>query len=380
MGMTQPAYEPDGTSYRAELIVPYGAGDLIVAPAAETVPDPLAKGNRLTWPSVKLILKRIVLDFSFDAMVDRAATLTYYAVLSMAPMLLATYSVFSLLVPREELAADSALTEIIQMYVPEALQDDAMKLLFTIIGTPTQSTVALVISLLISLLSASGYVRSFSRNANLIYGRTEGRNIVVTWVTMWLITLALVVGAIVIVLGALLNESVVNAVLGPIARPLGLEDVLEYLNSIFLPVWAYLRGPIIAATAVAMISVLYYFTPNVRRGRFRFFTLGSSLALIVITLLWVAFGWYLAVIGIRSPYGAFGTVLAVLGLIWVMNIVLLEGVKIDAEVLRAKELQVGMDSARVIQARPRSNAGAAWRAQTQRWTDRTVAEIREERR
>ena len=165
--------------------------------------------------------------------------------------------------------------------------------------------------------------------------------------------------------------------LTPIARPLQLEGVLDYLPGIFLPVWSYLRWPVIILTSIALISVLYYFAPNVRPGRFRVLTLGSSLALAVVALIWFGFGWYLTTFGIRSTYGAFGTVLAVLALSWAMNIVLLEGVKIDAEILRAKELQVGLDSARVIQAPPRSNSGAGWRAQTRRWTDRTVAEIRE---
>ena len=58
-----------------------------------------------------------------------------------------------------------------------------------------------------------------------------------------------------------------------------------------------------------------------------------------------------------------------------MNVVLLMGVKIDAEMLRAKELQAGMDSRRCIQAPPRSSMGAAGRLQMRRWTDRAADEI-----
>ena len=54
------------------------------------------------------------------------------------------------------------------------------------------------------------------------------------------------------------------------------------------------------------------------------------------------------------------------------------GVKIDAEVLRAKELQAGMDSRRCIQAPPRSSRGAAGRLQMRRWTDRVADEIADE--
>ncbi|WJY97157.1 YihY/virulence factor BrkB family protein [Corynebacterium fournieri] len=362
-----------GTTYRAELVMPYGTGDVVVSP--HDYESPLGRGNRLTRAGWRSVLRRIVTDFSNDAVVDRAAAMTYYTMLSVAPMLLAAYSIFSLLMPREEDAPDSLLAELIESYVPAELQEDALNVLLTIVGTPSQSTIALVVSVVISLLSASGYVRSFSRNANLMYGRTEGRPIAVTWTTMWLVTLVLVVGAVVIILGALLTDGIVTAVLGPVARPLQLNDELEYLTSIFLPVWDYLRGPVIAVVAVALVSVLYHFTPNVRPGRFRVLTLGSALALAVVSGLWVGFGWYVRIVGVRTTYGAFGTVLAVLVLVWTMNVVLLMGVKIDAEMLRAKELQAGMDSRRCIQAPPRSSDGAAWRLQLRRWNDRAAEEI-----
>ena len=369
--------QPASASRRAELILPYGPGEIHVAQPREV--NPIARGHRLSWPGWKLVFKKVVADFGNDAMVDKGATLTYYTVLSLAPSLLALYSILTLLLPRDKEAADSLLNDVVTQYVPAELQEQTLELLQTIVGTPAQSTVALTISVLISLISASAYVRSFSRNANLMYGRTEGRNLFITWLTMWVITLVMVVGGVLIVMGAFLTENIVNAVLGPIAKPLRLEEELNYLTKIFLPVWAYLRVPVIVLTAIALVSVLYYLAPNVKPGRFRVLTVGSTLALIVVAVIWTAFSWYLSAIGIRSPYGAFGTVLALLGLIWVMNIVLLGGVKIDAEILRAKELQAGLDSARVIQAPPRSNAGAKWRLKMQSWTDKSVAEIQSRR-
>ncbi|WP_083439764.1 YihY/virulence factor BrkB family protein [Corynebacterium riegelii] len=363
-------------SHRVDMVVSYGTGDLVVT--SYDYETPLRRDNRLTRAGWKSLFRRVVTDFSNDAMVDRAATLTYYTLLSVAPMLLAAYSMFSLLMPSSDEMADSIIADLIAQYVPVQLQEEAFRLISVIVGTPAESTIALAVSVIISLLSASAYVRSFSRNANLIYGRTEGRPIVVTWLTMWLVTLVMVVGAVLIILGALLTDSIVNAVLGPIARPLQLQEELDYLTSIFLPVWAYLRGPVIAVVSIALVSVLYYFAPNVKPGRFRVLTLGSATALLVIAGLWMSFGLYLKYVGIRTTYGAFGTVLAVLALIWLMNIVLLEGVKIDAEVLRSKELQAGMDASRNIQAPPRSNRGAAWRLKTRRWTDRAAAEILQE--
>ncbi len=370
---------PEIVSRRIDFVLPYGIGELDVPPPQGTKPNPLDKSNRLTKAGWVLVAKRLVADFSNDAMVDRGATLTYYTVLSLAPMVVSTYAIATLLLSRDPDAVDQLLAQLVQNYVPEALRGEAMHLLEVIVGTPSQSTVALTVSLVLSLLAASAYVRSFSRNANLVYGRTEGRPMVVTWVTMWLITLMLVIGAVGILLGTLLTESIVETVLGPIARPLGLEGMLDYLTGKFLPVWGYLRGPTIVLMAMILLSLMYYFSPNVRPGRFRLLTLGSAAALLVGFLLWWGFGLYLSTIGVRSAYGAFGTVLAVLALVWVMNIVLLEGVKIDAEVLRAKELQVGYDSERTIQARPRSSEGTKWRLKVQRWIARSEREVKNAR-
>ncbi|MDK6839889.1 hypothetical protein QP263_14910, partial [Enterococcus faecalis] len=59
-----------------------------------------------------------------------------------------------------------------------------------------------------------------------------------------------------------------------------------------------------------------------------------------------------------SAYGAIGTLIAVIIACWVMNIILVVGVKLDAEVLRAKELQVGYNSERHIQAPSRATVAA----------------------
>lgn len=363
-------------AHRAEVVMPYGPGEAIVVDPPHRRDNPLAfRENRLNRHGWALVGKRIVMDFGMDAMVDRAAALTYYALLSVAPTVLALYSVIALLLPRDKSAATDILAEFVARYVPKELEADAVSFLLGVVGTPSQSSVALVVSVLVSLLSASAYVRSFSRNANVIYGRVEGRSLPTTWLTMWLLTLVLLLGAVVLLLASLLRESLVLGVLRPVAEPLGLTPTVEYLTQIFLPVWRWVRLPVMVVAAVLLVALLYYFAPNVRPGRFRLLTLGSFVALVIIGAVWALFGLYLSTIGVRSAYGAFGLVLAVLVVVWVMNIVLLLGLKVDAEVLRAKELQLGLDSERTIQARPRATKAVKQRLQLQRWAHRSAREI-----
>lgn len=357
--------------------MPYGVRGLDVTSPPGAGPDPLrARGNRLSWPGLKLVVKSTVADFSVDAVMDRAASLTYYTVLSLAPAIFATYTIVMLLLPRDGADAPQMLRELLVRYVPGPLQDQAVDLLDTIVGSPADNTVALVVSVTVSLVSASAYVRSFSRNANVLYGRIEGRTMLVTWLTMWLVTLVLEAGALAIILGALLRESIVTGILAPVARPLGLTGVVEYLTGIFLPVWSWARFPALALVSLGLVSMLYHVTPNVRLGRYRPFTLGSVLAFGASALAWTGFTWWLSVVGVRSAYGAFGTVLTVLVLVWFMNVVLLVGVKIDAEVLRAKELQLGYNAEHDIQAPPKSTAAVTFRIRVQSWLDRAAGEVK----
>ena len=376
--MTQPEHpEHDVAAHRADLVMPYGPGKVEVVAPPHRRDNPLQfRNNRLNAQGWKLVGKRVVMDFGMDAMVDRAAALTYYAVLSLAPTVLALYSIAILLLPRDQEAVAELLAEFVSTHVPEELRGDALEFLQSVVGSPSQSTVALVVSVLVSLLSASAYVRSFSRNANVIYGRAEGRRLPVIWLTMWLLTIVLVAGAVVLIFASLLQESLVTGVLRPLAEPLGLTETVEYLTQIFLPVWRWVRIPVMIAVSVLLVALLYYFAPNVRPGRFRLLTLGSFFALLVIGVVWALFGLYLSTIGVRSAYGAFGIILALLVVLWAMNIVLLLGLKIDAEVLRAKELQMGLDSEHHIQAQPRAMDAVKFRLQQQRWADRSAREIK----
>lgn len=362
----------------AKLVQTYGPGETVLMEPEDANPQALQWRNRLSWKAWKLVLARTVLDFGPIALMDRGATMTYFTITAFAPTLLAFYSMISLLFPTDREELRNMIGGIISDTVTPELREQAFNLVFNVVGTPEQSTVAIVISLLISLFSASAYVRAFSRSANVIYGRTEGRSWPVTWLTMWGITVLMVVGGVIIIAGLVLRTSIVDAVLGPIAEPLRLQGVVEYLNEMLLPVWEWLRYPVMILAAMALVSCLYYFAPNVRPGRFRLLTMGSAMALIVIGVLWGLFNWYVSSFGVQSAYGAFGTVLAVLVLVWVMNIVLLLGVKLDAEILRAKELQMGWSAEDMVQAAPRAQDAVLFRYKIVGFLRRLAREVAEE--
>ena len=369
-GNAVPAEEPD-------TIVPWKSSTILEVQGHVDGRDPFAKGNRLRRQSWSLVLRRTWNDFFHDAFMDRAAGMTYFTLMAFAPTVLAAYSIATLIFSSRQAEVEELTSEFIEQYIPSSLSEEANSLVGAIVGSSSQGTLALIISLAISLFSASAYVRAFSRTANTVYGRVEGRGIIRTWALMWGLTAIIVVGAVVVLFANLLRDTIVSEAVYPLARQVGMEDTATYLVKIFLPVWNWLRFPVTVIVVLTLIAVLYHYSPNVRPSRFRWITYGSVVALVGTVVSWGLVGLYLKYLAGASAYGAISTVLAVFVAIWLMNTVLIIGIKIDAEVLRAKELQLGMHSQRFIQAPPRSDSSSTAQARAQKRLEHRAIEIYE---
>ncbi|OFP86450.1 YihY/virulence factor BrkB family protein [Corynebacterium guaraldiae] len=358
-----------------ETIVPFKGPTILEVQGHDDERNPLAKGNRLRKESWGLVIRRTWNDFFHDAFMDRAAGMTYFTLMAFAPTVLAAYSIATLIFSSRQAEVEKLTSELVEQYVPGSLSEQAHAVVGTIIGSSAQGTLALIISLAISLFSASAYVRAFSRTANTVYGRVEGRGIIRTWALMWGLTAVIVVGAVIVLFANLLRDAVLNEGLIPLARNVGLEDAATYLVRIFLPVWNWLRFPVTVVVVLTLIAVLYHFSPNVRPGRFRWITYGSVVALVGTVVSWGLVGLYLKYLAAASAYGALSTVMAVFVATWLMNTVLIVGIKIDAEVLRAKELQLGLHSERFIQAPPRAENSSQAQARAQESLEQRAREI-----
>lgn len=366
--------EPPSTAATPVSESVYEGADKIVPSTAPTVVkieghtenvDPLARGNRLRKESWGLVLRRVWADFFHDALMDRAATMTYFTLMAFAPTVLAAYSIATLIFSSRRAEVHDLTSQFIADYVPSSMTEQAEHLVGSIIGSTAQGTFALVVSVLVSLFAASAYVRAFSRTANIVYGRVEGRGIIRTWALMWGLTIILVIGAVIVLFANLLRDTIVSGVVEPLAGKLDMQGTADFLGGIFMPVWNWLRFPLTVVIVLSLIAILYHFSPNVRPARFRWITLGSVVALSANVVVWGAFALYTQRFAGASVYGAFSLIMAVFMAVWLSNTMLILGIKIDAEVLRAKELQLGRHAARHIQAPPRSDAAAKAQARAQ---------------
>jgi membrane protein len=333
--------------------------DATLAAADSPAPDHKEKPDsppRLKGKSWKYAFRRALKEFGADGGTDLAATLTYFMVLSLAPALLAIFSIITLVLASNAATVTALVEDLVARYVPSDYQELVVNLVDTMIGSASGGVIALIIGIATALWSASAFVKAFSRSMNVIYGIQEGRGLIKQTVTMLAITLALLVGVVLILVSLALNEALVTGVLGPIAEPLGLTDTLQFLTETFLPIWAWVKWPVILALVIAMIALLYYLAPNVKQPKFTWVSIGSVVAIVGIAIASIGLYIYFTFFAGYSSYGAIGTVMALLFALWIFNIVLLLGAEVDAEVERARQLQSGIEAEEMIQLPPRDTA------------------------
>lgn len=310
-----------------------------------TTPDPddprkPDSPDDLTRRSWRYVLRTTVREFQHDQCTDLAAALTYYAVLALAPALLALVSVLGLVGDGEQLVEDVLRT--VRESGPEGAADTLDPILSGIAASPGAG-LAFVLSLVLALWSASGYVAAFSRGMNRVYEIDEGRPIWKLRPVLLLVTLVLVLFAVAVVLALVVS--------GDVARSIG--DVIG-LSDATVTVWNIAKWPVALVLVVLAVAILYYATPNVQQPRFRWISPGAGVAVVVWLLASAAFGFYVASFGsYDSTYGSLAGVIILLLWLWLTNLALLFGAELDAEVERGRELQGGIAAERTIQLPPR---------------------------
>ena len=127
-------------------------------------------------------------EFSKDGCTDLAATLTYFAVLSIFPALLALVSLLGVFGQGE--ATTNAILDFLNRYAPAELVN-LLSGPISQLTTQSGAGFALVVGVVGALWTASGYTGAFARAMNRIYEISEGRPFWKLKPIMLLITLIL---------------------------------------------------------------------------------------------------------------------------------------------------------------------------------------------
>lgn len=299
-------------------------------------PDSPTDLDKKSWLGVA---KRAFSEFKDDNVTDWSAALTYYAVLSIFPGIIVFVSLLGLLGQGPD-TVQKLLDILQQIGVPRDALGSLEKPIGEVVDQQSgKAGLTLVLGVLGALWSASGYIGAFIRASNAIYEVEEGRKFYILRPLQILIT----------IVGVLLLTAITLALIasGSVAQAIG--DAIG-VGSGVVTAWNIAKWPIIVIIISLMIAGLYNVAPNVKQPKFKWFTLGGFLALVLWVLASVGFGFYVANFGsYNKTYGSLGAVISFLVWMWITNNVLLFGAEVNAELERGRELEAGQPAEEDIQ-------------------------------
>ena len=278
-------------------------------------------------------MKRTAGGFRDDNITDWAAALTYYAVLSLFPALIALMSILGLVV--DPATITRVISETVSALGPASAVDTFTQPLEEISQNQSTAFVGLIVGVTLAIWTASNYVGAFMRASNSVYEREEGRPFWKLKPLQLLVTLILVLLAALVVVSLIVSGPVAEAVGGAV----GLGDTAVL-------VWQIAKWPVMLLVVMFMLAVLYWSAPNAKPAGFRWISPGSVVAVLGWVLASVAFAFYVAEFAsYNKTYGALGGVIVFLVWLWLTNIAVLLGAELNSETERQREIEAGVPGA-----------------------------------
>ena len=281
------------------------------------------------------VAKRTVVSFYDDQATHHAGALTYYALMSLFPLLLLAVSLLGLL--GEFPSTYNSIIHYLRGVVPAttlAPLDTAFRAALKSKGT---AVAALAVGVVAALYGATGYLEAARRALNVVFEAHHGRSFVrrkLTDLASTVVLLALVLATVILMFAG-----------GGVVRDLfGTGAALA---------WRIGRWPAALLTALLVFSFLYFVTPDVEQRAFRWITPGAVAGVALWLLASAAFSVFLAHFSsFNVTYGSFAAAIILLIWLWLTNVALLFGAEVNAEIEREKELDEGIPESRTLNLPP----------------------------
>jgi membrane protein len=254
---------------------------------------------------------------------DGAAALTYYAMLSLFPAVLAGVTLLGLV------GGQGLVTEATQ-YVLDKGADDTTAgaveraLQKVIDASPGALGVTFAVSIALALNGASGAFGAAGRALNRIYAVEEERGFVRRKATDVAITLVVLLLFAIVLVAMFLAGGIVEDVAGAI----GLGDTAA-------DVWRIVRWPLAVAAAALAYALVYAYAPAIYPPRWRWYSPGAAFGVLLWLLASAGFAVYLQNFSnYGAVYGAAGAVIVLLLWLYISANAFLLGAQFDAELDR----------------------------------------------
>jgi membrane protein len=258
-------------------------------------------------------------------MTDRAAALTYFAMMSLFPALLVGVSLLGLF-GQQGLVHDAS-NYLLEHGADDTTADVVRKALQNMINASSGALGAtLLISLALALNGASGAFGAAGRALDVVYGVAEDRGFVRRKLTDIAAALLVIVLFAVVVVAIFLGGQVAHDLFGKIG-----------LGSTAASVWSYARWPVALVAATLAYGLVYRLAPDIRPPTVRWISVGAVVGIALWLLLSFGFSIYLRNFpAYGAAYGAFGAAIVLLLWLYLSANAFLVGAQINAQLQRAR--------------------------------------------
>lgn len=263
------------------------------------------------------ILWRMKAQMMEDNLNVVAAGVAFYAFVAVAPGLAATIALYALFLDVGQLQTHlEALGQVVPAEVMPILREQITR----IVEDNTAAGISAVVGLAIALYGSAKAVKALISGLNIAYDERERRGFLRLNATAIILTLAGIVGMLVVV--------TLVAALPAILRSVGLSTGYGWLFSI-------LRWPLLVAIFMTALAMLYRFAPSRAAPKWRWISPGAVGA----AFLWVAgsaaFSFYVSQFAnYQKTYGSLGAIVVFLLWLLLSAYVILLGAELNTELER----------------------------------------------
>ncbi len=270
-------------------------------------------------------IKKVILEFIDDNVMKYGASLSYYTVFSLAPMLIIIIGICGLLFGREAVQGQvySEIKDLVGNDAALQIQDTIKNIHFT-----KDTPLATITSIIILLIGGTGIFGEIQDSLNRIWGLK-----VKTKKTWWKLILSRLLSfSIIISLGFVLMVSLLlNALIAIVGNRL--NNIVSGVGKVFIPVIDNLLTFFITTL---LFAIIFKVLPDAKI-KWKDVTIGAFITAILFTLGKIGIGLYLGQSNMATIYGAAGSVIIIMVWAYYSSVILYLG----AEVTKVYATQYG---------------------------------------
>lgn len=273
------------------------------------------------WPGGDTAI-RLFQRFQRDKVTDLGAQVAYHLIFALPPLILFLMALAAV----ADAATSINVTEHLRKLIDQHAPGDAKPLLDSLVRNAISNasgggtSFRVIIGILLAFWGAAGGIGALITAFNRAYEVEDERS----FIKQKLTTLGLTLCSGILVIAAFVLFVFGGRIGHWIADQAG-------LGSAFTVVWNILRWPVAIVFILFVLTLLYYFGPDVAQ-RFRWITPGSVLAAVLWVVAVLGFKLYLAVANPGSAYGAAGSVIVLLFFLYVTSLIFILGAELNAVV------------------------------------------------